>query len=253
MASESHHGIPRGHDERRADTSFDWSDVGEREHFVQFYESEAFLLASVAGFIGAGLQGGDASIVISTAGHRQALERLWEARGIDLERARAEGRYVPLDTAETLARFMRHSWPQPRLFEQTVGGLIVDCGARHGRVRAFGEMVAQLWVQGNQTGAIRLEELWHKLGEQRAFALFCAYPLHGFAHGARHRRFVQICRHHTSVIPAESYTTLARADDRLRRVSELQQKAAALDAVLRERDALAAMLARFAPPKARHS
>src|SRR3954471_11254467 len=34
----------------------DWSQMGEGEHFVQFYEDDAFLEESVAGYVGAGLQ-----------------------------------------------------------------------------------------------------------------------------------------------------------------------------------------------------
>lgn len=235
--------------------ALDWSEIGEREHFVQFYESDAFLVSSVADYIGAGLQDqGTANVVIATPAHRQACERLWETRGIDVAEARACGRYIALDAVDALDRFMRQRWPQPALFEEVLGHRIAEACARHGRVRAFGEMVALLWAQGNETAAIRLEELWHQLGERQQFALFCAYPLHSFADSAHQKRFRQICRHHQRVIPAESYTALARPGDRLCAISELQQKAAALDALVRERDALvrerdalAARLARSVP------
>lgn len=45
-----------------------------------------------------------------------------------------------------------------------------------GAVRAYGEMVALLWDEGNATGALRLEELWDELQRETEFSLLCAYP-----------------------------------------------------------------------------
>src|SRR5262245_15692955 len=36
-----------------------WSEIGPREHFVQFYEDQSFLVDSVSGFIGSSLTAGD--------------------------------------------------------------------------------------------------------------------------------------------------------------------------------------------------
>lgn len=38
----------------------DWSEIGEPENFVQFYETDKFLLDSLSGFVGAGMSSGDA-------------------------------------------------------------------------------------------------------------------------------------------------------------------------------------------------
>src|SRR5437016_5722371 len=42
----------------------EWSEIGDREHFVQFYESDEFLISSVVGFVAAALITGDGAIVI---------------------------------------------------------------------------------------------------------------------------------------------------------------------------------------------
>ena len=52
-----------------------WSVMSESEHFVQFYETDAFLIHSVSEFIGAGLRAGDACIVLATESHRRASLR----------------------------------------------------------------------------------------------------------------------------------------------------------------------------------
>ena len=48
--------------------------MNETEHFVQFYETDTFLLDSLSGFIGVGLSAGDACIVIATPENRAGLE-----------------------------------------------------------------------------------------------------------------------------------------------------------------------------------
>src|SRR5688572_21396991 len=86
------------------------SDAGEQpegcEHFVQFYESDAFLAASVAEFMGGGLRAGEAGIVIATPEHVGAIEERLAEAGLDVAAMKAAGQYYALDAAETLGRFM---------------------------------------------------------------------------------------------------------------------------------------------------
>src|ERR1044072_4246844 len=43
----------------------DWTEIGESEHFVQFYESDAYLMDAVSGYIATALRAGDTGIVIA--------------------------------------------------------------------------------------------------------------------------------------------------------------------------------------------
>src|SRR3954469_3440619 len=90
----------------RPSRSMDWTRVAEQEHFVQFYEDDGFLEDSVAGYLATGLEAGDGGIVIATREHRIAIQKKLGARGINVAAARAEGQFVSLDAAETLAKFM---------------------------------------------------------------------------------------------------------------------------------------------------
>jgi hypothetical protein len=103
-------------------------------------------------------------------------------------------------------------------------------------------MVALLWAEGNRHAAIRLEELWNELGKSQRFALFCAYPLALFGDDSHAVPFNGICACHTRVIPAESYADIDSADERLRAVCLLQQKAQSLDAEIQRRMDLEKML-----------
>ncbi|MDT5293287.1 MAG: hypothetical protein QOJ76_167 [Acidobacteriota bacterium] len=214
---------------------FDWDGWGEGEHFVQFYETDNFLLDSLGGFVGMGLAEGDACIVVATQAHRAGLDERLPSHGPDLSAARERGQYVSLDAAETLSKLMLDGSPEPGRFAEVVGGIIERAAVGRRRVRIFGEMVALLWAEGNCDAALRLEALWNDLGKTRPFLLFCAYPLKDFGGESHAGPLGHVCGAHSRVIPAESYTALTDSDERLRVIIELQQKARSLEAEIAER------------------
>ncbi len=73
-----------------------WSAMSDTDHFVQFYETDGFLLNSLSGFIGSAIKSQDAAIVIATEAHRAGLDELLLANGVDLAGARATGRYLAI-------------------------------------------------------------------------------------------------------------------------------------------------------------
>src|SRR6185503_19355066 len=126
--------------ERQLAPVTDRSEMGEREHFVQFYESDAFLVHSLSAFIAAGLRAGEAAIVIATPAHREALERELQLRSLDPAALQTCEQYFPLDAAETLSTFMVDAEPDKSRFLQTVSPLLLRAAQGGRRVRAFGEM-----------------------------------------------------------------------------------------------------------------
>jgi signal transduction histidine kinase/ActR/RegA family two-component response regulator len=212
-----------------------WSTMSDTDHFVQFYENDGFLLNSLRGFIGTAIKSHDAAIVIATAAHREGLDELLLANGLDLTGAKTRGQYVSLDAAATLSQFMVDGAPEPTLFKQVLGAVIANVTDGRTRVRAFGEMVALLWAEGNYAGAIRLEELWNELQNAHSFSLFCAYPMNGFGSEKFVTSHVDVCTVHSRVIPTESYAGLIDPDARLRAIAQLQQKAKSLENEIQER------------------
>lgn len=211
------------------------NEMGESDHFVHFYENESFLVESVSEFIGAALQSEEPAIVIATAAHRDSIDECLEKKGVDIVAARAREQYVTLDAAETLSAFMVNDAPDAERFRNAVGTVISGAARGGKRVRAFGEMVALLWAEGNGAAAIRLEQLWNELGKELRFSLFCAYPMVGFQSASNGEPFIHICEEHSKVLPAESYPRDADVDARLRFISLLQQKANSLEAEIAER------------------
>ncbi len=217
---------------RRIAPSSDWTDMGGSEHFVQFYDSDEFIINSVSEYIIHGLKMGQTCIVAATRPHLDEIEVLIEEFGSPVERAKADGRYIPLDAKQTLDLFMADDRPDPDLFASVIGSLIRDAAARSGSIRVYGEMVGVLAAGGNYEAAIKLEDMWNKLRRVHPFSLFCGYPMSAMKNAAAGERMTHICDSHTRVIPDESYTGLTSADERLRMIAMLQQKGKQLEAEL---------------------
>jgi signal transduction histidine kinase/ActR/RegA family two-component response regulator len=219
----------------------DWNDMADSDHFVQFYETDEFLVESVSGYVGAALAAEDAAIIIATPDHRAAIQRELLSRGLDVSSAIERGQFLLLDAQETLAKIVVDDAIDPARFADVVGAAIVSVKQDRRRVRAFGEMVAVLWAEGNPDAAVQLEEQWNELTKLYTFSLFCAYPMSGFG-GKAGAGFDAVCKCHTRVLPAESFASLLSADDRARAISRLQQQAAALEAEIEHREHVEAVL-----------
>ena len=205
-------------------------DAAGHQHLVEFYDSEEYLVSTVAGFAGPALNAGDAVVVVATADHRRAFEVALGRSGIDMTGAVASGRYLSLGAAELLETFMIDGELDPVCFADTLGRVIERAGAGGRRVRIYGEMVALLWDAGDVVSAIALEDLWNDLAGDRDFMLLCAYPMSAFEDSDSGTAFRRICDQHSTVIPSEDYAMPGGADARQRAAVNLQQQAAVLKA-----------------------
>ncbi len=214
----------------------DWSEMGQTDHFAQFYESDAYLLNSLSAFVSSGLTADEAVIVVATKNHQETLDELLESSGLDVAAARATGQYVTLDAAETVAKFMIDGVPDALRFNQLLRPMLTQASANDRRVRIFGEMVSLLWAAGKCDEAISVEGFWNRLQQSHAFLLFCGYPLSGFGGQNLAQPLREVCSTHSRVVPAESYIGLATDDERLRAILRLQQQAKSLQAEIAERE-----------------
>ena len=153
-----------------------WSPLKPGEHLVQCWETEESLLDALEGFVSAGLRDEEGVVLIATAPHLHEVEKRLRKHWLDIDRARWEGRYIPLLAQETLTRFMAaDGLPDEERFTAMAQKLVDRAGAAERKVRLFGEMVGVLWGQGNIAGAIQLENIWEKFIHERGVPLFCAY------------------------------------------------------------------------------
>jgi len=171
------------------------------DHIVQTWQDEAFLAETVAEYIGAGLRGGEAALVVARPAHFELFKR-------NLPEAHAAGRSGQLryfDAEDTLAKFMRDGMPDWNSFHQVVGGLIAELRLQYPAVRVYGEMVDVLWQRAERDAAIRLEEFWNELAKLQTFSLFCAYRMDNLDADAYGGALECVCRVHTHLIPARDY------------------------------------------------
>lgn len=178
----------------------DWGHIRAHEHVVQVYQDADRFMDSLEEFVAQGLRGDDGVVVIATMAHLYMLEcRLRESSEFQFSTLQARGRYVRLNVHQALWQFMVDGLPDERLFGAFVDRVIGNAGKGGRQVRAFGEMVAILWSQGNFEATRKLEQIWHRVCQERGLALFCAYPDSIFSTGQAVER-TELCGMHSRVV-----------------------------------------------------
>jgi hypothetical protein len=175
-----------------------------RDHVVQLYRDDRFLVEAVALFTGIALGKGESVVLVATPAHAEAVERRLEANGFSVEDVKHWGQLTVKDAAETLSGFMVNDMPDPVLFKTILGSLIQKAAAvaRTGKVRVYGELVNLLW-RSNAAATARLETLWNDVVQAHSISLFCAYRVDG--HDGERRHFPSDLRAaHSHLIPVEA-------------------------------------------------
>jgi hypothetical protein len=178
-------------------------DPEDREHLVQFYDDDAYLVELVARFLGVGLVAGEPLLAVVTASHRHAVCARLASVGFDVDAAIADGQLHFEDADALLERLMVGGMPEPDRVRILTGGVLREI--QHGRfgrkrTRVFGEMVDILWRRGDEIAAVRLEEMWNRLQLQHPFHLLCAYCLNSTYRETHATSVEQISRAHTRVL-----------------------------------------------------
>ena len=181
-------------------------------HGVEFYAYDAQITDKVARFVAPALEAGEVALVIATEKHRRELEGALQARGIDLAAAARDRRYIALDAAATLSKLIVDGRPDAERFIEVIGGAISDAqaGGKFPHVRAYGEMVALLWLAGRPDAAIALEKMWNDLARTHSFTLLCGYPIAAFE-PSQAEQIAEVGRTHSQVAPIQSFPRAAPA------------------------------------------
>ena len=172
---------------------------------MNLYDEDEHLVASVSEFVMGSVAAGDVVVIIATRAHREAIEVCLRGRGVDFERSREAGQYLTFDAAEMLSTFTDGGELDGDRFRTIVGGLVDRLSADGRRVRAFGEMVALLWENGDVAAAIELESLWNELARTHRFSLYCAYPMASLVSHGDVMATSKVCEHHSDVLAPRSY------------------------------------------------
>ena len=212
-----------------------------RDHLIQFYEDDDFLVTGLTDYIGAALAAGGTGIAAATGAHLRQLEQRLAARG---PRAGAAGaRYIALEVELMPPLFGADGMPDEAVFQRAIGDVIRDAGAGHaGHVYVFVEMVALLGGAARcpprlakRDATLQVERYFNDMLRRHCFTLLCGYPLSAFPRRADGPLFDQVCALHSKVLPAEGYDPGASIASLQRTIALLQQQAYSLAAEVHDR------------------
>jgi len=175
-----------------------------RDHVVQLYRDDRFLIESVALFAGVGIGKSEAIILITTPSHLEAIERRLKGLGFDVDGLKLWGQLNVMDASKLLSGLMLNGLPDANLFKTIVTQLIEQARAdgRYRKVRVYGEMVELLW-RDNRAATARLEQLWNDTIAEHSISLLCGYSLG--AEGDAHEHFPEELRDlHSHLVPVEA-------------------------------------------------
>jgi MEDS: MEthanogen/methylotroph, DcmR Sensory domain len=140
--------------------------------------------------------------VIATESHRKSLLQRLREHDVDIVAAVEQGRYVPVDVAETLATFMVNDQPDPARLLKAAGDLIASAKASIGdrfRVAACGECAPALWEQGKADAAVEVEHLWDEIAKSYSVDILCGYVLSSFQREQESHIYERICAEHSAI------------------------------------------------------
>lgn len=190
-------------------------------HIAQLYRSRAFLADAVGLYLAEGVRRGESCLVIAIPEHSEAIQAAMARHGVQPSELIAAGRLAIYEAERVLSDLIDGSRLDRTRADRVLAGLLDELSAK-APLRAYGEMVMQLWRTGNAATAIELEQVWNKLLATRPVSLLCAYQLDHV--GATFSSFSEVCKEHAVVLPSEQYLELAPAD-RLTTAARLEHEA----------------------------
>ena len=150
-------------------------------HEAGFYADEGSLLNAWTQAAQTALGAGHTVILLAIDSRRCAMQQRLQTRGVDLDGAIREKRYVVLDPSDMLSQFMVDDWPDELLFQKAVSPVLVDAlrasTSRRPGVLVCGECAPTLLTEGKGDAAVRVEQLWDQFAQAHAVDTLCAYLL----------------------------------------------------------------------------
>src|SRR2546427_11940264 len=92
-----------------------------RDHVVQLYRDERFLVEAVALFTGIALGKGESVVLVATPLHLRGIEQRLESNGLFVEKVKQWGKLAFKDASRTPSRLMGQGMPDPPAFKTTIG------------------------------------------------------------------------------------------------------------------------------------
>ena len=203
-------------------------------HWVQYYDDDAFPVESLSDFLWEGIRTGEGAVVILNAQRARRVRHALQRRGGEPNALESTGRLVVLDADATLARFMVRGRPDPKRFRDSVGAAIDRTLPAGGRTRVIAELVALLIVSDKPQAALLLESLWDLYLQRRPVRLRCLYPLSPFTKPTLSGAFKRITSIHGDVVPVLGRSP-GEPEQTGRWIARLQHQSRALEVQIEQR------------------
>jgi DNA-binding NarL/FixJ family response regulator len=178
--------------------------IDRRRHSVQMHRTDAMLVAGVVAFLDSALECGDSIMTVATTAHRQAIEQQLAARGHDLSRLAADGRYTAAEVEAAVDGILCNGTIDHELFLSTFDALLeLALRAAVGtppHVSAFGELAAVLHARGLDDAMLELEQMGESFVATRPISILCSCDT-ALCRGNGVDLAVSVCHAHETIIP----------------------------------------------------
>jgi hypothetical protein len=204
------------------------------DHLVQFYKDEKFLIETVVNYSAPALMNGEGVLIIASKIHLDMIEKSLRELPLNTSLLRITGQLIFLNVSEILPTIMTNDIPNAAKFVEVIGSLLYEMKSRFHSVKVYGELVQELWGQGNIYGTLALEKLWNSLLDKKEFTMLCTYSLDVVSEEKEGIAFSEVCQCHSHVIPAEGVIDVETPDQQMRKVAMLQFKQNSEAKIMRE-------------------
>jgi len=160
----------------QVDSQLFWEHIAPSDHVVQIYEKDEDLLDLLEDYAVGGIKSNAGIIIIATKAHLELLDVRLQTQGLNINELQADNQYIRLEVHSCLSQIMENGWPNEILLGEFISGITARASQGNRKIRAFGEMVAVLWMKGSRKATIRMEQLWNEFSNTHSISLFCAYP-----------------------------------------------------------------------------
>jgi CheY-like chemotaxis protein len=157
-------------------------------HAVQLYGDPESFLDGLGMLFDLALRRGDATCVMATKRMREGVGRRLRASGWDVDGPSGHRRYMAIDAADAVSRFMRNGLVDAGALAEIASELDHyrrAVGDRTSpRLTIFGDVAGSLMARGDLEAAIALESHWNTLTRERPFFTLCGYSTSSFKNRA---------------------------------------------------------------------
>lgn len=201
-------------------------------HTLQLYIEPTFLYEAVLEFLLAGLEKGEAAVLIARPETVARVTELASAVGTNLQALVKKGSVVCLDANFTVEAILSVTGDQ-NLKEECLHDFVLprikDLLVSYPGVRIFSEAFDVLTQMGKFEISLTLERLWGKWDQNPKCKSLCSYSISSFSKAADVLPFRKVCALHDVVYPSEKYQKITKDSEKLLLIAENQQLTAALE------------------------